>query len=253
MEREAVQRGARLSSIKGRRLRYRQEMVDAILAEARAVMQEQGVAALNLNEVARRLGVSSQALAKYFPNKTALYDALFLLGHQLFRKADEHVWQTTRPDWERIRQWFEVRLALACEHPDLYHLIWENSVPGFVPSEASLEDIRLILAETRNMIGEVIEAGGLDAGLPVERVVDMLLAVRHGIIAEHLGKRDFLPPGSDRFSGLVPDILVVFEQAWGGTRQHSSRTTDDTSPTRRAGGKEGGSTKSIPPTDPRIY
>jgi AcrR family transcriptional regulator len=35
-------------------------------------MQEQGVAALNLNEVARRLGVTGQALAKYFPNEMAL-------------------------------------------------------------------------------------------------------------------------------------------------------------------------------------
>ncbi len=219
MAREAVQKGARLPSIKDRRLRYRQETVDAILAAARAVMQEQGVAALNLNEVARRLGVSGQALAKYFPNKAALYEALFLLGHRLFREAEEQVWRTTKPDWERIRQWFEVRLALACEHPDLYHLIWEHSVPGFMPSEASQEDIRLMLAGARSMIGEVIEAGSLDAKLPAERVVDMLMAVRHGIIAEHLGKRDFLPPGSDRFRGLIEPVLAVFKQAWGGTGQ----------------------------------
>ena len=227
MAHEPIGGGVRLSSLKERRLRYRQETVDTILAAARAVMQEQGVAALNLNEVARRLGVSGQALAKYFPNKMALYDALFLLGHRLFREAEEQVWQTTRPDWERIRQWFEVRLALACEHADLYHLIWESSVPGFVPSEASLEDMRLMLAAARTMIGEVIAAGNLDAGLPSERVVDMLMAVRHGIIAEHLGKRDFLPPGSDRFSGLIEPVLAVFEQAWGSHRASGTPPTDE--------------------------
>lgn len=214
MAREIDQEGTRLPSIKERRLRYRQETIEAILATARAVMQEQGVAALNLNEIARRLEVSGQALAKYFPNKVALYDALFLVGHQLFRKAEEQVWRTTPPDWERIQRWFEVRLDLACEHPDLYHLIWENAVPGFVSSEAGQQDIRLMLAAARNMISEVIEAGNLDAGLPVERVVDILMAVRHGIIAEHLGKRDFLPPGSDRFRGLIPDTLAVFKRAW---------------------------------------
>jgi AcrR family transcriptional regulator len=227
MAHETIQGGVRLSSLKERRLRYRQETVDAILAAARAVMQEQGVAALNLNEVARRLGVSGQALAKYFPNKMALYDALFLLGHRLFREAEEQVWQTTRPDWERIRHWFEVRLALATAHPDLYHLIWESSVPGFVPSEASLEEIRLMLAAAQTRIDEVIEAGNLDAGLPSERVVDMLLAIRHGIIAEHLGKRDFLPPGSDRFSGLIEPVLAVFEQAWNPARQRSLPSTDE--------------------------
>jgi AcrR family transcriptional regulator len=214
MARDIVQPGTRLPSLPERRRRYREETVDAILAEARAVMKEQGVAALNLNEVARRLGVSGQALAKYFPHKAALYDALFQLGSRLFREADEQVWRTSAPDWERIRQWFEVRLALACEHPDLYHLIWGQWVPGFMPSEASREEIRLMLAGARSMLGEVIAAGHLNAGLPAERVVDILLAVRHGIIAEHLSKRDYLPPGSDRFSGLVSDVLAVFKHAW---------------------------------------
>ncbi len=72
----------------------------------------------------------------------------------------------------------------------------------------------MMLDGARGMIGEVIEAEGLDAGLPRERVVDILLAVRHGTIAEHLGKRDFLPPGSDRFRGLLPDVLAVLKQAW---------------------------------------
>jgi AcrR family transcriptional regulator len=201
-------------SLKERRRRYRKETIETILAAARDVMREQGAAALNLNEVARRLGVSGQALAKYFPNKAALYDALFLLGHRLFRQAEEEVWRTTAPDWGRIRQWFEVRLALACEHPDLYSLIWGASVPGFVTSEADQEEIRTMLAGARQGIGEVIAAGALDAGMPAERVVDIFMAVRHGIIAEHLAKRDFLPADSDRFRGLVPDVLAVFEHAW---------------------------------------
>lgn len=199
---------------KERRRRYRQEMVDAILAAARAVMREQGVAALNLNEVARRLGVSGQALAKYFPNKAALYDALFLMGHRLFREADEEVWRTSAPDWERIRRWFERRFTLACAHPELYHLIWGGGVPGFAPSEATQADIRAMLAGVRQGIGAVIAAGNLDAGLPPERVVDVLMAVRHGVIAEYLAKRDLLPPDSDRFRALIPDVLAVLERAW---------------------------------------
>ncbi len=206
--------GASIPSLKEHRQRYRQETVDAILAAARVVMQEQGVAALNLNEVARRLGVSGQALAKYFPNKAALYDALFLLGHRLFREAEEELWQTSAPDWERIRRWFEIRLALACAHPDLYSLIWGDAVPGFTLSPEVREEIRAMLAGAQRGIGEVIAAGAIDASIPPERVVDILMAVRHGIIAEHLAKRTFLPPGSDRFSGLIPDVLAVFEQAW---------------------------------------
>lgn len=182
-------------------------------------MQEQGVAALNLNEVARRLDISGQALAKYFPNKAALYDALFLLGQRIFRDAEEDVWRTTAPDWERIRRWFETRLALAQEHPDLYGLIWGDAVPGLNSSPEDQVEIRAMLEGTQRGIREVITAGVIDTSLPPERVVDILLTVRHGIIAEYLAKRNFLPPGSDRFTSLIPDVLAVFEQAWSSKRR----------------------------------
>lgn len=202
------------SPVKDLRQRYRQEMVDAILNTARAVMQEQGVAALNLNEVARRLGISGQALARYFHNKAALYDALFLMGHRLFREAEDDLWRTTRPDWARIRRWFEIRLTLALENPDYYALIWGSPVPGFTPSEASLEEIHKVLSGARKGIGEVIAAEGIDAGLPPEQVVDILLAVRHGIVAETMSKRGILPPDSDRLSRLIANTLPVFQKAW---------------------------------------
>ena len=205
-------------TLKSRRQQYRQAMIDEILSAARAVMREQGVAALNLNEVARRLGVSNQALAKYFPSKAALYDALSQLGLRLFREAEEAIWRSTAPDWQRIHRWFEDRLALACEHPDLYQLIWDAPVPGLAYSEALQEEIRAMFTGARRGFQEIVDAGNLDAGMPVDRVVDILLAIRHGIIAEHLGKRDNLPPESDRFRGLVPDVLAVFERDWGPRR-----------------------------------
>jgi AcrR family transcriptional regulator len=219
-----------VTSLKERRRLYRQETVDAIVATARSVMREQGVAALNLNEVARRLDVSGQALAKYFPNKAALYDELFLRGHRLFREREQTVLQTTAPNWGRIYQWFRIRLDLACEHPDLYNLIWGDSVRGYAHSTAVREEIGAMLADARRGVGEVIDSGAINAGMPPERVVDILMAVRHGIIAEHLAKRNVLPPGSNRFSSLIPDILTVFERAWAPTGQQAARTGDGAIP-----------------------
>src|SRR5260221_3246139 len=179
-----------IPSLKERRRRYRQETVDAILAAARVVMQEQGVAALNLNEVARRLGVSGQALAKYFPNKATLYNALFLLGQRLFREAEEELWRTSAPDWERIRRWFEIRLALACEHPDLYSLIWGDAVPGFTSSP---EEIQAMLAGARRGIEGGIGTGVNDAGITLDRGLGILIEVRHHIIAHERVNRSVLP------------------------------------------------------------
>ncbi len=62
----------RVLSPRERRQRNREEMVAAILDAARAVMREEGVAALNLHEVARRVGLRTPSLYEYFPGKMAL-------------------------------------------------------------------------------------------------------------------------------------------------------------------------------------
>lgn len=57
-----------------RRQRNREEMRAGILAVGRDIMREQGIAALDLNEIARRVGVTPPALSTYVPNQMALYD-----------------------------------------------------------------------------------------------------------------------------------------------------------------------------------
>src|SRR5437762_11203915 len=60
-----------------RRARRRQETIEEILDIAVDVMTEHGVNGLTLAEVARRLGVQTPSLYKYFPSLVAVYDALF--------------------------------------------------------------------------------------------------------------------------------------------------------------------------------
>src|SRR6266567_1421463 len=81
----------RVLSPKERRQRNREEMVAAILEAARAVMREEGVAALNLHEVARRVGLRTPSLYEYFPGKMALYDALYRFGIRRYAAGREQV------------------------------------------------------------------------------------------------------------------------------------------------------------------
>src|SRR5829696_9240288 len=126
-------------SVRERRQRNHEEMRTGILEVARDIMREQGVAALNLNEIARRVGITPPALYTYFPGKMALYDALYRMGIRLFLVAEEELWRTTEPTWERISAWFTLRLALAEKHPDLYQMVYENAIPGFMPAPESME------------------------------------------------------------------------------------------------------------------
>ncbi len=221
MTRERIPAVARLSA-KERRQRNRAEMVTAILETARDIMRQDGVTALNLNEIARRLGVTTPAIYVYFPSKDALYDALFRMAVRLFRESEDEIWRTTKPDWDRIRAWFEARLALASAHPDLYHLALDAPVPGFVPSAQSLEEIRNVLVSTRRGLTEVIEAGVIDPGMAPAEAIDLLLSMRRGIIAEHLGKETSVRVTTGRFAQLVPAALAVFQAAWAPRRQDAA-------------------------------
>jgi AcrR family transcriptional regulator len=124
-----------------RRLRNREEMIATIVQAARDIMREEGVAALNLNEIARRLGMKPPSLYEYFPNKMALYDHLFRLGTRLFlEKVAEVQTAENLSIWEQIEQILTVYLQTAIDNPELFKLVYERHVPGFVPSEASMAE-----------------------------------------------------------------------------------------------------------------
>jgi AcrR family transcriptional regulator len=208
-------------SVQERRARNRQEMRAGIIDVAREIMREQGIAALNLNEIARRVGITPPALYTYFPGKMALYDALYRMGIHLFREAEEEMWRTTAPGWERIRAWFELRLRLAQENPELYHMAFDDPIPGFVPKPESMEEVRMIRAAAVRGITEVVEAGAMEPHLPAEEVTDLLFTMRRGIVAEHMGKyRRIDPP--DRFARLIPQVLAVLQAAWSPDRARTS-------------------------------
>lgn len=197
-----------------RRRRNRQETVASILDAARATMREQGVPALNLHEVARRMGMRPQSLAEYFASKSAMYDTLFGMTIQLMREGDDRAFADHGPDWGRVQAWFENRLTFAEEHPELYHLALDMPVPGFIPSQENKQAINDLLESARRGLAEVIAAGVMEPGMPPERAVDILLTARHGIIAEQLGKGPVVPERSGRFGTLIPDVIGIYRTAW---------------------------------------
>jgi AcrR family transcriptional regulator len=202
-----------------RRQRNRQEMSDAILNAARVVMRRDGVAALNLNEVARLVGIRPPALYKYFPSKAAIYDALFRKAVRLFQDGLDRIWMDYPPGWERIQAIFEYNLTFAHEHPDLYELWSGRPVPGFVPSEESMEASWKVVADAVQGLGEVIDAGVMAPPLPIPEAADLLIAVIRGLTAMHIANEPEVPGAAGRFGQLVPWAVALFQSAWAGTAE----------------------------------
>lgn len=215
------------------RERNREEMKTAILNAARAVMREEGVAALNLQEVARRVGVRAPSLYEYFAGKAGIYDALFRLGVRLFAERSERLVQTSPSLWDYARASLEQYMTFAQDYPELYQLCFERPVPGFVPSEESMNESRqLLLARADQMIEQGLEHASLVPGVSPREVRDLFLAMTHGLTALHLANEPELPVGAGRFGSLIPAALALFQASWDPEYAQSASETapDDSDP-----------------------
>ncbi|HEY6541519.1 MAG TPA: TetR/AcrR family transcriptional regulator [Ktedonobacteraceae bacterium] len=206
-----------------RRQRNREEMKNAILEAARQVMREEGVAALNLQEVARRVGVRAPSLYEYFAGKMALYDALFRVGVRLYAERMSRLNEITDSFWERSRAGLENYMTFAQEYPELYQLVFERPVPGFVPSEESMAESRRLLTMSNEIVEKGIEQGSIALGITASQARDLFLAMMHGLTALHMANEPELPIGSGRFGSLIPAALALFRTAW---EQKSSQARD---------------------------
>jgi AcrR family transcriptional regulator len=208
---------SRVLSPKERRQRNREEMMKAILEAARAVMREQGVAALNLHEVARRVGLRTQSLYEYFPSKMALYDALYRFGIRLYAAGRAQLPPITAEPasfWEHARGELEHYMTFAQQNPELYQLVFERPVPGFVPSSESLEVGARILADSDQLLAQALAQGDLAVGVPPETARDLFIAMMHGLTSLHMANEPELPMGQGRFGSLLPAALSLFHKAW---------------------------------------
>ncbi len=82
-------------------------MIDNILSIAREMMRADGVAALSLNGIARRLGMTPPALYTYFDSKHAIYDALFKIGFEEFGRRMRGPTLEKESPYEHLKAVFE--------------------------------------------------------------------------------------------------------------------------------------------------
>lgn len=204
---------------KERQERQRQEMIDTILDVAQALMREDGVGALNLQTLAKRVGMRAPSLYNYFPNKMAIYEAVFARGMRRFREGlaailDEH---GASPAGQAATISYYMEFAL--EQPELFQLLFERPIPGFVPSDEGLTEGRRLLEISDAAVQQQADAGGIAADIQPEHARDLLIAMMHGLTALHLANEPERPVGEGRFGSLIPlavrALTLVYQHGLG--------------------------------------
>ncbi|MCX6059589.1 MAG: TetR/AcrR family transcriptional regulator [Chloroflexi bacterium] len=193
-----------------RRQRNREATIQNILSTARTIMREEGVAALSMQELARRMDMRAPSLYNYFSGKAEIYDTLFRLG---FTRYDEHIkgLMKASTSWhDELRINIEGYMSFALENPELYQLCFEHPVPGFIPSQESLQMSFGILNRSYQRAEGFKKE--LDTKLTCQQIVDTIIAISHGLTAMHISNEPHLPVGQGRFGSLIPVVLSILEK-----------------------------------------
>jgi AcrR family transcriptional regulator len=190
-----------VSELVGPRARRRQATIDEVLAGARDLAREHGLASVSMRELGTRVGLHASSLYQYFPSKDAIYDALFAQGHR-----ELLAWMAGRDrngnPVEVLKKGSRRFTEFCLEDEVRYQLLFQRTIPGFVPSAASMD---LAWQSYRDMVAALAAAGVTD-----QADVDLWTAIQMGLTEQQWandpsGRRfvDHLEPAVDMFLAHV--------------------------------------------------
>src|SRR4029450_13891299 len=154
-----------------RRLQRHNQTIEEILDVAIQVMAEDGVAALSLAEVARRMGMRPPSLYQYFPSKLAVYDALFERGaRQTLAILEAHQSRIAENPLKGLAAAQAAWNDWVMANPVLAQLLYWRPVPGFEPSPKAyqpalqLQDLGRAALQPAAAAGQLGPAAAREAG-----------------------------------------------------------------------------------------
>ena len=219
-----------------RRTRRRQQTIDEILDVAIELMEAEGVAALSLSAVARRLGMQPPSLYQYFPSKMAIYDALFQRGAEQFLAAQrDAIAAATTDDVVELHLIGATAFSRWCDaEPGLSHSCCSGArSPGSSPAGGVRAGRQEALADIAGTCRQAVDAGRLHPDAASEEGIALFTSMTAGVLSQQMANEPDATFEEGRFTRLMPVVLEMFYQHYAPTR--GKKMTRSTRGADRAG------------------
>lgn len=179
-----------------------------LLDAASRLLLAEGPGALTMRRVAGAVGCSTTVLYTMFGGKEGLADALFREGFERLRRRLEAV--ADDDPMRRLAALADAYRANALAERAYYGVMFQQAIPGFRPSAASLAAARASLEVLALAVRAAMDAGALRPGDP-QPVAEVLWAAVHGVVSLELAGH-FPDPaaGADRFRSLATAAILPF-------------------------------------------
>jgi AcrR family transcriptional regulator len=192
-----------------RRALRRQQTIEEILDIAVEIMTAEGVNALSLAEVARRLGVQPPSLYKYFPSLLAVYDALFRRGMQEHLEVMRAAMADAEPGLEALTVGLEASGRWCLENRALAQMLFWRPIPNFEPSPEAFAPSVEMIALQRRALAEAVEAGQLGAAAATDEAVFAISIIVAGAFSQSAANEPGVPWGKGRFTPHFRPLMAL--------------------------------------------
>jgi AcrR family transcriptional regulator len=185
---------------------FRERIVEASLA----LIEEQGLGALSMREVARRAGVSHQAPYHHFADREAILGAIAEQGFRLLREqVSAAIGERAASLSEALLHAGEAYITFAFANPAHFRMMFRRELVDTEHHEGCRSESDRACAIFYDAVRRAVEAG-----LPADEGVDALFllcwSVGHGLACLVLdGPLDVVMPGRDR-SEQMHEVLRTF-------------------------------------------
>jgi AcrR family transcriptional regulator len=102
---------------------------EELVSQGLAVIESEGLPALSMREIARRIGVTQTAPLHHFESKVALLAAIAALGFRMLFEARMEALRDKREPAERLMAVLVAYVEFARAHPQLFHLMHGPEIP----------------------------------------------------------------------------------------------------------------------------
>lgn len=179
------------------------DLRNALLAEARSVLEETGVQGLSFRDLARRLGVSHAAPAHHFPDKRALLQQLAASGFVTLADALAGANATTASAQHRKVDVGVAYVAFALANPQRYRLMFTSNLLGEDAPPELVEASGQAYAQLLVSVGKQPDAEGPDQAPELAA-----WSIVHGLVMLWIDGQLGAAPAPQHIRSVVVPILA---------------------------------------------
>lgn len=176
---------------KERRTRAREETKTKILDAAREMFVQDGVDAVTMRAIAKRIEYTPTAIYHHFRDKQALIEELCLIDFRSLAQAFQRIGRIDDPG-EQLRRIGLAYVDYALEHPSHYRFMFMTPKPSMPESSFGISDTdpeSHAYTALRDTVAKGIAAGRFRPEFDdPEELAQILWAGVHGIVSLHVVK-----------------------------------------------------------------